>query len=162
MFMDPELDLTLHRDLPVPPEAVWRAWTQPELLKAWFTPRPWRTVEAEIDPVPGGIFRTVMAGPDGESGGGTGCVLEAVPARRLVWTGSMTPGFRPVVVTDWSVPIFTAVIELAPAPDGGTAYDVTVRHATAEGCRTHAEMGFETGWNAAIDQLVEVVRAQSQ
>ena len=39
--LDPELDLELDRETDVAPELVWRAWTEPELLKQWFTPRPW-------------------------------------------------------------------------------------------------------------------------
>ena len=35
---DPALDLVLERTIPVPPERVWDAWTQPELLMQWFTP----------------------------------------------------------------------------------------------------------------------------
>lgn len=54
----------------------------PDLLMKWFTPRPWRTVEAEIDLVLGGVFRTRMQGPGGEEGGGTGCILEVVRERR--------------------------------------------------------------------------------
>lgn len=153
---DPVLDLVLQRDLPVPPEAVWRAWTEPDLLVQWFTPKPWRTVAAEIDPRPGGIFRTEMAGPDGESGGGgTGCILEVVPERRLVWTGALLPEFRPSPVDDDLV--FTAVIEMQPIA-GGTRYTATVRHATAQARDTHAEMGFEAGWGAALDQLVELLQ----
>lgn len=156
---DPTLDLILQRDLPVTPEEAWQAWTQPELLMQWFTPRPWRTTEADIDPRPGGAFRTVMVGPDGESGGGTGCVLEAVPQQRLVWTGALLPGFRPAE-SDPEVPfVFTAVIELVPI-DGGTRYTATVMHSSAAGRDTHAAMGFEAGWGAAVDQLVELMQSR--
>jgi uncharacterized protein YndB with AHSA1/START domain len=153
--VDPALDLVLQRTIPVTPEAVWRAWTQPDLLVQWFTPRPWRTTEAELDLVPGGIFRTVMQGPAGEEGGGTGCVLEVVPGRRLVWTGALLPGFRPAV-SEFGVPAFTAVIELEPVA-GGTRYTATVRHADSAGRQVHEEMGFEAGWGAALDQLVELM-----
>jgi uncharacterized protein YndB with AHSA1/START domain len=97
MTFRPELDLTLVRTVDVPPSFVWDAWTQPELLKRWFCPLPWQTVEAEIDLRPGGIFRTVMRGPDGTEFPNTGCFLEVVPARRLVWTGALGPDFRPQV-----------------------------------------------------------------
>ena len=46
-------------------------------------------------PDPGGVFRTVMRGPDGEEGGGAGCYLEVVEGVRLVWTSALGPGFRP-------------------------------------------------------------------
>ena len=37
--IDPECDLVLDRDIPVPPALVWQAWTRPEHLREWFTPR---------------------------------------------------------------------------------------------------------------------------
>jgi len=156
--MDPALDLVLARDLTIPPADVWRAWTDPDLLVQWFTPRPWRTTEAEIELHAGGMFRTVMAGPDGESGGGTGCILEVVPERRLVWTGALLPGFRPTV-GEFGVPLFTAVIEMEPSGDG-TRYTATVKHADEEGRRLHDEMGFQAGWGAALTQLVELMKGR--
>ncbi len=55
---NPELDLMLERVVDVSPELMWATWTTPELLKPWFCPLPWKTVECEIDLRPGGIFRT--------------------------------------------------------------------------------------------------------
>src|ERR1700754_5062637 len=92
---DPELDLVLERTVDVPPEFVWRAWTEPELIKRWFTPAPWTTPGAEVDLRPGGAFRTIMRSPEGQEMDNTGCFLEVVPNRRLVWTGALGPDFRP-------------------------------------------------------------------
>jgi uncharacterized protein YndB with AHSA1/START domain len=153
---DAALDLVLYREIPITPEQVWRAWTEPDLLMQWFTPKPWRTTECEIDLRPGGIFRTVMAGPDGEVGGGTGCYLEVLPAERLIWTESLLPGFRPAVVAPGEL-VFTARIDMQPS-DVGCRYAATVRHDTAATCDTHRAMGFEAGWGAALDQLVELMR----
>lgn len=154
---DPERDLVLTREIDVPPDAVWRAWTEPERLKQWFTPRPWATTECEIDLRPGGIFRTVMRGPDGEEGGGTGCYLEVVPHERLVWTGALGPGFRPNPKEDMPIDMtFTAIISLEPTATG-TRYTAALMHADAAGARQHEEMGFFDGWGAALDQLVEHV-----
>ena len=153
MMIDPELDLVLQRDLPIPPDAVWRAWTEPDLLKQWFTPRPWRTTDAELDLRPGGIFRTVMQGPDREEGGGTGCILEVVPGRRLVWTGALLPGFRPAV-SEFGVPVFTAVIEMEPDGNGDALHGrlPACRLSRSAGARGH---GLRGRLGAALDQLVE-------
>ena len=145
-------DRSFERVVSTPAADLWRGWTDPALLVQWFTPAPWVTSEAEIEPVPGGVFRTVMHGPDGERSEGTGCVLEAVPDERLVWTNALGPGFRPLEIGDDDF-AFTAVVELVPV-EKGTRYRATVRHANQHDADTHAAMGFEAGWGAALDQLV--------
>jgi uncharacterized protein YndB with AHSA1/START domain len=150
---DPALDLRIERDVPVPPDLLWRGYTEPDLLMRWFCPLPWRVTEARIDLRPGGVFFTRMAGPEGEEGDcgpeTGGCYLLVEPERRLVWTDALGPGFRPNPES-----FMTADIRFDPLPDGGTRYRAIARHATPEACRRHAEMGFDQGWNAAFDQLV--------
>lgn len=58
--------LRLVRTLTAPRAAVWRCWTEPELLQQWFCPQPWTVPEADFDLRPGGRMNTVMAGPNGE------------------------------------------------------------------------------------------------
>ncbi len=60
-----KLDLCFTRVVQVPRAMVWRAWTEPELLKPWFCPLPWKTIDCEIDLRPGGMFRTTMQSPEG-------------------------------------------------------------------------------------------------
>lgn len=150
---DPNLDLVLQREVDVPPELVWRAWTEPEHLKQWFTPRPWQTVDCEIDLRPGGIFRTVMRSPEGEEMPGTGCYLEVVPNERLVWTDALLPGYRPA-----PEPFFTGVIMLEPTPTG-TRYTAIAIHRDRESRDQHESMGFFEGWGTVLTQLVEHVKA---
>lgn len=155
-------DLSFTRVIDVPKELVWRAWTEPELLKPWFCPLPWKTIDCEIDLRPGGIFRTTMQSPEGKEFPGTGCYLEVNPNKKLVWTNALLPGYRPSFVTetcgtDDAGFMFTAMIELADHA-GGTRYSATVIHADEAGCKRHAEMGFESGWGAALDQLVAMIK----
>ena len=145
-------DLVLERIVPCTVEHLWKGWTDPEVLVRWFTPAPWKTIEAAIELRPGGIFRTVMQGPDGETGGGEGCVLVAEPMSRFVWTSALGPGFRPVPAADGEL-LFTAEIEFAPTT-GGSLYRATARHVNEADAAVHAEMGFQQGWGAALDQLV--------
>lgn len=155
---DPALDLVLERTIPVPPERVWAAWTEPELLMQWFTPAPWKTVAAELDVRPGGGCVTTMESPEGERFPNAGCYLQVEPNRLLVFTSVMTDDFRPIVMGNGPGDLpFTARIEMEPAPDGGTNYRAIAMHAAAEDCRRHAEMGFAEGWGAALDQLVALM-----
>lgn len=161
--IDPELDLILERSTHVTPEILWKAWTEPEHLKAWFCPRPWKTTECSIDLRPGGAFSTVMEGPNGEKiSGPPGCYLEIVKNRKLVWTNALLPGYRPMPlrtkdedsVTDCGELLFTAVILIEPNAEGST-YIARAIHQSSEGRELHEEMGFHEGWAAAFDQLVE-------
>ena len=146
---DPRLDLLLERVVDVPPELVWMAWTVPEHIKKWFCPAPWQTVDCEIDLRPGGIFRTVMRGPDGTEINNIGCFLEVVPNRRLVWTVALHPGFRPSSPT-FDVPTFTAIISLEPS-GSGTKYSALAMHKDEESRDKHDRMGFSEGWGKALD-----------
>ena len=47
-------ELSLTRLIDAPRDRLFRAWTQPDLLKRWFTPRPWTTPVVELDVRPGG------------------------------------------------------------------------------------------------------------
>jgi uncharacterized protein YndB with AHSA1/START domain len=92
---DPTLDLVLERDIDVPRDLVWAAWTVPEHLMKWFVPSPWTMADCVIDLRPGGIFRTVMRSPEGTEYPSDGCFLEVVPEQRLVFTDALLPGYRP-------------------------------------------------------------------
>ena len=151
--------LSFTRTLAATPAAVWRCWTEPHLVKQWFAPRPVVTTEVEIDPRPGGIFRTVMQVPDhGEMSGAAGCILLAEPHRRLVWTTALGPEFHPNDIdADVGGFAFTADFRISPA-DTGCTYVVTVMHATPEASAAHAGMGFHDGWGTAATQMETVAQ----
>jgi len=155
---NPSLDLVLERVVPVPRELVWRAWTEPSLMTQWFTPAPWKTVDAELDLRPGGIFRTVMQSPEGQNIDSEGCILEVVDGERLVWTSALRPGYRARTraEVDETPFFFTAVITLESVPEG-TRYTARAIHADEDGATRHREMGFHAGWGAALDQLVALM-----
>ena len=42
-------ELVLNRIIDAPREKVFKAWTDPALIKQWFAPLPWTTPVAETD-----------------------------------------------------------------------------------------------------------------
>src|SRR5262245_45810858 len=161
--MNPKLDLVFERIVDVSPELVWKAWTQPEHVKKWFTPAPWKTVDCEIDLRPGGKFRTVMRSPEGQEFPDVGCYLEIVPNRKLVWTSALEPGYRPArpIVApghECASILMTAVLTLEPHGKG-TRYVATAMHLSEEDRKRHEDMGFHDGWGKALDQLVALAES---
>ena len=166
--IDPALDLVLERTTHLKPEFIWKAWTDPEILREWFCPRPWKATECAIDLRPGGAFSAAMEGPNGEIiAGPPGCYLEIVANRRLVWTTGLLPGYRPLPERkecegqgDCTDLIFTAVVLMEPYKDGAK-YTAIAIHKDPESKKTHEDMGFHAGWNAAFDQLEEYARGMA-
>ena len=76
-------ELVLTRLIDAPREALYRCWTEPELLKQWFAPAPVTTPVAELDLRPGGENLIVMRGPDGNEFPNRGVYLEVAGNERL-------------------------------------------------------------------------------
>ncbi|MGI3170329.1 SRPBCC domain-containing protein [Pseudooceanicola sp. C21-150M6] len=143
---NPETDLSFTRTLPASRDLVWACWTDPKLLKQWFMPAPHFVEETEIDLRPGGIFRTRM-NVDGQIMDNPGVILEALPGRRLVFTDAYAPGW---VMNPQA--FMTAILQFSDV-EGGTQYDVLVRHGSPEAKANHEKMGFFDGWGQVADQL---------
>ncbi len=146
-------DLALVRTLDAPRKALWRCWTQPDLLERWFCPEPWHAANARIDLEPGGEFSCVMHGPDGEEFANMGVILEVVPHERLVTTDAFLPGWKPS-----GRAFMVAEITFEDAAPGQTRYTARARHWTAEARAEHERMGFHEGWGKAADQLEALAR----
>ncbi len=148
----PVHELKLTRLIDVPRHAIWRCWTEPELIKQWFTPRPWTTPVVEVDVRPGGASHMIFRGPEGEEFPNDGVYLEVVPDQRLVFTDAFRAGWVPS-----AKPFMTGIIALDDE-GGKTRYTAMARHWTAEDKANHEQMGFHEGWGKATDQLEALAR----
>jgi uncharacterized protein YndB with AHSA1/START domain len=157
--IDPKLDIVFERFVDAPVRLVWDALTRPEHIKEWYMPREWgRVSHAELDARPGGIFRIDIAVGDGREVPNLGCVLEAVPLERLVWTSMLFPGYRPAVFDD--IPI-TAFMTLK-AEGTGTRYVFTALHRDEADLEKNRESGWQQGTEIALDQLVAHVQSMKK
>jgi uncharacterized protein YndB with AHSA1/START domain len=150
---DPKLDLMIERIFDAPPEILWKAWTRPEHLSKWFVPKPWHIPECDIDVRPGGRLRVEMRSPEGEGSGINGCYLEVVENKKLVWTDTLSVGYRPT-----AKPFITAVIAF-DAHGAGTKLTSWVMHKDPATRQDHLDKGFYDGWGTCLDQLEELVRS---
>jgi uncharacterized protein YndB with AHSA1/START domain len=144
-------ELVLTRLIDAPREKLFRAWTQPDLLRQWFAPLPYTTPVAELDVRPGGASRIVMRSPDGTDMPLRGVYLEVIENERLVFTDAYTLAWEP------SAKPFMTVIVTFEEEDGKTRYTARARHWTVADRETHEAMGFHHGWGQCADQLTALV-----
>lgn len=142
----PELRIT--RRYPVPPEKVWRAWTEPQALVRWFGPAETDNVaSAELDVREGGTYSIAFSTTDGQSHRVGGVYQEVVPMRKLVfsWAWQSTPE-RVSLVS----------VELRPIPEGTELLFVHERFFDQAARDNHAR-----GWTGTFAKL-DALMAQGE
>ena len=144
-------ELSLTRIIDAPREKLFRCWTDGELMKEWFCPKPWRVSHADIDLRPGGSSLIVMNGPNGEEIPNRGVYLEVVENEKLVFTDAYVSAWVPS-----QKPFMTGIITFEDLGEGRTRYTAICRHWTEEDRKAHEEMGFHEGWGICADQLAEL------
>jgi uncharacterized protein YndB with AHSA1/START domain len=146
-------ELILTRTFNAPPALVYKAWTDPEMLKHWFVPRPWTIARAQTDVRPGGSSLIVMRDPEGKEYPNAGVYLEVIPNQRLVFTDAYTHAWQPS-----DKPFMTAIISFEELEGGKkTKYTAHVLHWSVTDKEAHEKMGFHQGWGTAADQLAELL-----
>jgi len=85
-------DIVVSRVIDAPAEDVWKAWTEPELVKTWWGPLGYTSPECKIDLRAGGKYVFSMRAPD-EMGGSdsytVGVYKKILPAKLLEFTQSL-------------------------------------------------------------------------
>ena len=149
-------ELVLTRIIDAPREKLFRAWTDPELLKQWFAPLPYTTPHAELDVRPGGSSLIVMRGPDGNEFPNRGVYLEVVENERIVSTDAYTKAWEPSEKPFMTL-ILTFEDEGGEAGGRKTRYTARVLHWAVADREMHEKMGFHEGWGKCADQLAALV-----
>ena len=124
--------LRLQRRYPVACEKVWRAWTDPQALSAWFgSAEPGSVLVADLDVRPGGKYRIRfrMRGEEHEVGG---TYEEVRPHERLafLWAWHSTPDR-----------VSRVQLTLRPVPEG-TELQLLHHRFVDEAARTNHERGW--------------------
>ena len=95
-------EVVVTRVFDAPARLVFEAWTTPELLMKWWTPKSFGItfISCEADVRPGGAYRFVMGHPDFDQPMAfVGRYLEVDPPKRLVWTNEESDDGAVTIVT---------------------------------------------------------------
>lgn len=131
-------DLVVERHVTVPPETVFAYFTEADKWMAW------QGVEAEIDLVPGGVWRVNVTG----DGFASGRVVEVIENQRVVFTWGWEEG--PPVPPGST----TVVIELVP-DDKGTLIRLTHSGLSPDQIEIH-----RYGWELYVPRLAAVAEGR--
>jgi uncharacterized protein YndB with AHSA1/START domain len=141
--------ILITREFDAPRELVYRAWTEPELIKKWWAGTHGKVDSVEVDLRVGGTWRYVMTANGGMEVAFHGEYKEIVPNERIV----STEAFEGIPDPDGNASLNTLTLT---EEDGRTTMTVLVEHKTKEGRDMHIESGMETGMQTSMDALEQV------
>ena len=127
-------------------DRVYRAYTEPDLVRRWWCAQRGVVTVCEIDLRVGGAWRYVLEANGGFEVAFHGVYQEIVPEERLVSTEVYE------AVPD-SASMNTVTFEEA---DGRTTVKILVQHDSQAMRDMHLESGMEGGLNEALDLLEEL------
>lgn len=83
-------EILITREFDAPRDVVFKAMIDPTLIPRWWGPRAYTTIVDKMDVRPGGGYRFINRGPDGESAF-RGEYREIVPNEKIVQTFEWEP-----------------------------------------------------------------------
>ena len=138
--------LVVERVFKAPPEKVFAAWTNPDILIKWWGPEGFTTPEHAMDIREGGAWRTVMRNEKGEAHIGSGVYRDISPDKRLVmtWAWEQPDGSRG----------HETVVELTFRPTAdGTHMRLVQRLFDSVEQRDNHRMGWDSSFNC-LEQVL--------
>lgn len=144
---DTQIQIT--REFDAPRHLVFRAWTEPELIKRWWSGDRGEVTSVEVDLRVGGTWRYVMTANGGFEVAFHGEFHEIVPDERIVSTEVFEgmPDARAVQTITFT------------EQEGRTTVTILVQHKDPASRDGHLNSGMEGGLQEAMNHLDEVVRS---
>jgi len=144
-----DTQILITREFDAPARLVYRAWTEPELVRRWWSGDRGEVTSVDIDLRVGGGWRFVMTANAGFEVAFHGEYREIVPAQRLAWTEVFE-----------GAPDAEALATVTFTEAGGlTTVQMLVQHTSQEHRDMHVNSGMEDGLQEALHQLEEVAQS---
>jgi uncharacterized protein YndB with AHSA1/START domain/DNA-binding transcriptional ArsR family regulator len=136
----------VRRTVPGPVERVWAAWTDAELVRAWWSPQHFQVARCTVEPTVGGRLEIVLVEGDGTEHRARGRFTHVDDHRRLGFDLSPEgPAGRPALHA-------SHVVRFVPAGDR-TLLTVRVRASDLHRDAAPVVAGMRLGWEQTLDKL---------
>jgi len=162
-------EIVITRELDAPPQHVWKAWTDPELVKRWWGPEHFTAPTVRMDLKVGGKYVWSMRGPAGTQWDremfNAGVFKEIVPNEKLVLTQFMSDvdgnmidatkyGQPPDFPAEFQITVLfegtgngrTRLSIIYPKPESEAQYQAMLKS------------GMKEGWDSSMNKLAEALR----
>jgi len=160
--------VVIERVFDAPREAVYRAWTRPDLITKWWGPEGFSAPSINVDLKVGGKYVFAMHGPKGSEWDrdmySAGIYKEIVPNAKLVVTDYFSDKngemLEPADVgQDPDFPKVSKVTVLFEELEGGkTKLSIIYpKPETKEQLEAMNKSGMKEGWNSSLDKLQRVL-----
>jgi uncharacterized protein YndB with AHSA1/START domain len=146
-------EIVLTRAFDAPRRLVFEACTKPEHVRRWWGLHGTTMTVCEMDFRPGGAWRFVLRGPDGQEHPFKGEYREIVPPERVVSTFVYDVEF----IRDFEA-VETMTLD---EQDGRTTLQVRVLHKTKESRDGQLRSGMEAGAAQTYDRLAELLKTMA-
>lgn len=160
---DQAAELQITRVFNAPRELVFKAWTEPERLARWWSPRGYSVRVAAFDLRPGGVFHYCQTAPNGQEQWGKFVYREIVAPERLVYVNSFADPqgntVRAPFSADWPLEIMNILTfseqggKTTLLMRGGPINPTDAERATFAGMREAVQGGF-SGTLAQLDEYL--------
>lgn len=142
-------EIVITRVFDAPREQVFKAFTDPELLAQWWGPRGYTTIVDKMEVKPGGAWRYIVRGSNGEEDAFRGVFREVTPPERLVFTFEWEgmPGH-----------VLVETVALEERDGKTTVTDTSLFHTTEERdgmLQSGMESGARESWDKFADLLAQ-------
>jgi uncharacterized protein YndB with AHSA1/START domain len=144
-----DTQILITREFDAPARLVYRAWTEPDLVRRWWSGDRGEMTSAEIDLRVGGTWRFVMTASAGFEVAFHGEYQEIVPAERIVSTEVFE-----------GMPDAGALNTITFSEENGrTELRILVQHSSQENRDAHINSGMEDGMQESLDRMEQVARS---
>lgn len=138
--------LTINRTFDAAISLVWEAWTKPEHISKWWSPKGMEVNVIKHEFKEGGSWKYAMEMPDGSEFISDGVYIEIVENQKIVTSANFKPMTEGV-----------ELYILFEAQGNKTKFTFSVVHPTEEYSKQQKQMGFYNGWGSTFERMEELL-----
>lgn len=140
--------ITINRTFNAPVRLVWEAWTQPEHIAQWWSPKGTKTEVIEHDFKVGGSWKYNMPMPNGHVFIAEGQYTEIIEFEKITSSANFKPMTEGVEIQ-----------ALFQANGEKTDFTFNVVHPTEAYKLQQEKMGIMNGWGSVFERLGELLKS---